>query len=100
LAELILPVNGRKLGAAILAAFRRRGFEKPDQYEYAKRHHREAATQNRFDIIAIGVLEPFAHLFLPAGITSMIVSTCWLGGLQFVHLGTGSVRGNPNPTSG
>ena len=49
--------------------------------------------QNHFDIIAVGVLEPFAHLFLPAGITSMIVSTCWLGGLQFVHLGPGSVLG-------
>jgi hypothetical protein len=87
LVALISPVNGGELGAAIRAAFRCRGFEKPNQYECAKRHHRDAARQNRFDIIAIGVLEPFAHLFLPAGITSIVVFTCWLGGLQFVHLG-------------
>jgi hypothetical protein len=95
LAALSLAINGRELGAAIPAAIRRRGFEKPNQYECAKRHYRDAARQNRFDIIAIGVLEPFAHLFLPAGITSIVVSTCWLDGLQFVHSEPGSARGNP-----
>jgi hypothetical protein len=85
LADSRLPVHRRKLGAAISAAIRRRGLEKPNQHECTKRRHRDAAGQNHFDIIAIGVLEPFAHLFPPAGIMSMIVSTCWLGALQFVH---------------
>jgi hypothetical protein len=66
---LISPVNGRELGVAIPAAFRRRGLEKPNQHECTKRRHRDAARQNHFDVVAVGLLEPFAHLFLPPGIT-------------------------------
>jgi hypothetical protein len=85
LTALNLPVNGREFGTAIPAAFRRRRFQKPNQYECTKRHHRHAAGHDHFDVVAVGVLEPFAHLSLPAGITAIIMSTRWLAGLQFVH---------------
>lgn len=50
------------------SAFRIRRCDEPDQHKGAKRQYRNAAGQHHGDVVAVGILEPFAHLEPPGSI--------------------------------